>query len=685
MKTVMVIIAVMLGWAASADAALNAVSGLQDGVQLTAVAGNGDPTQVAVDLAHGFPVWYEDVADGTQLQLCLDTGVEVSPGVIVNPCEYEPPALAAPPSFPSNFGAEALYWSAAALGNFADSNGVTNAALLVLSLEATGANAGALFDGNQAVFSRVRIRVDLPVAGTYRVTHPYGSFDYVVTIPGVRAIDRTQDLGIADPQNFLVAMNDAPIPVGDDGVSTVNASGASIGPFLVPANPHGGVFDPADPATFAGGPITLGGVSYIALPFAPPDPLLPGVPVDVFQPVAGSTFVPAGEIEPANYFRIELLDPPVGFELNPANLANPQRVQFDDFLLVGKLFDASANAIPAAVAEIAGAGMNQSTLIDVAANDTDPVAAGNAQSIDPQALALVDPFRLAEPWYRTFVSGMPQLTATQPTTAGGSVHRVTSIPTGKTSFLYTPPVDYTGADSFEYVIQDAGGLVSAPVAVDIIVEELAIERPDYRPRTGQWQIRGTSSDALDNSVTLYAGPRAALTPDQEVQVPAVVSDAHGVAFLRVDENSITYTVKVDPLPTTSVTAVHIHVGAAGTNGPVLFPLFLSSFGGLFPGELSGTLTSINLQPRPEAGVATFADAITAILSGNAYVNVHTTQYPNGEVRGQLERASLGTAPVAADGRWEFRGRAPVSPGALPSVSAESVNGVMRLGEPLRIR
>ena len=30
-----------------------------------------------------------------------------------------------------------------------------------------------------------------------------------------------------------------------------------------------------------------------------------------------------------------------------------------------------------------------------------------------------------------------------------------------------------------------------------------------------------------------------------------------------------------------------------------------------------------------------ADAIQAIVGGNAYVNIHTSQFPAGEIRGQL--------------------------------------------------
>ena len=62
--------------------ALDAVSGRQAGdpPALTEILADGDPTQVGVSLANGFPVWYRDVPDGLKLQLCLDTALEVTPG-----------------------------------------------------------------------------------------------------------------------------------------------------------------------------------------------------------------------------------------------------------------------------------------------------------------------------------------------------------------------------------------------------------------------------------------------------------------------------------------------------------------------------------------------------------------------------------------------------------------------------
>jgi len=98
--------------------------------------------------------------------------------------------------------------------------------------------------------------------------------------------------------------------------------------------------------------------------------------------------------------------------------------------------------------------------------------------------------------------------------------------------------------------------------------------------------------------------------------------------------------------TSSVTQAHIHFGASRTNGGVM--VFLC--GGAKPacpasGTVTGTLTAADVSVLP----ATNADSVIpqgiqpadlngmldAIRSGNTYINVHTANFPNGEIRGQV--------------------------------------------------
>jgi hypothetical protein len=647
-----------------AAAGLDSVSGFPapgNPNRLTAVAAGGDPAQVAVSLANGYPIWYQDT-NGLKLELCLEQQVQRVGGGTFFPCLTAEPFTGAPISFPVNFGPEAFYWVATAVGSFTSTTGTGNA-LLVVGQEATQVG-GLPFDGQQLVFARTRLRINVPVAGTYRVTHPFGTRDYVVTDLAVeRTINQTQDIGAAVALDFLASLSDAPVPPGppaptppSTNAGIVNLDGRSLGPFLEP-NPFARIFD-------------VNGNQYLA------DPGTEALPLTV--PVQPG---PDG----VDYFEVTLLDPPDGFNLDATGVDGTvdNTVRITAFQVSGKVFNDGPNTAPLATADTAATTPGAPVLIDVSANDVDVVAIdlndpfnpanpANANvhglGLNPQAIAVVDGTQLARIGPVTLPSG-------------ATVRRVSDIATGRSFLLYTP--QGVGEESFNYVIQDKGGLLSLPAAVTVTVENLAIDQADYRPRTGKWRITGSSSDVTGNNVTLHGAPRSALTGAGEV--PPVTTDAAGMVALRVTEGSIEFSLQVDPLPASAVTAAHIHAGAAGVNGPIIFTLYNSASQGAFAGKAGGTLTASNLTAQPAAGVASFADAVDAILSGGAYVNVHTTANTGGEIRGQLARPLIGSAPVAADGRWEFSGKSTASPGALRNVSATSANGIRVLGAPLRLR
>ena len=56
-----------------------------------------------------------------------------------------------------------------------------------------------------------------------------------------------------------------------------------------------------------------------------------------------------------------------------------------------------------------------------------------------------------------------------------------------------------------------------------------------------------------------------------------------------------------------------------------------------PATVTGTVTAANVIGPAGQGVAPgeFQEAIDAMRDGSAYANVHTTMYPSGEVRGQI--------------------------------------------------
>lgn len=142
-----------------------------------------------------------------------------------------------------------------------------------------------------------------------------------------------------------------------------------------------------------------------------------------------------------------------------------------------------------------------------------------------------------------------------------------------------------------------------------------------------------STQAAAQTVTLSAD----LTGGEETPA-ALNTGMFGTVAVGVDQQSkeLTVTLRVFNTPTPT-TAGHIHMGSPGTPGPTVlnFPASLNGRVGDFAmtfrlGDTAGVFT-----PRPAIGINTIDDVIEAVIGGNTYVNIHTTQNPGGEIRGQL--------------------------------------------------
>jgi hypothetical protein len=220
-----------------------------------------------------FPTWFSD-ANGVTLQLCLD-------GDGVNGlCFFDPVIPGNPTSQATGFGEEAFWWMGEASIDLAGGG----RALLVTALEAAY-GAGNPAPNDQFAFGRIRIRVDIPEDGEYKIFHPFLNeasgcpAEIYTATAGRRSINVTRDIGGATPFETMLT--------------------GEVGPFLI--------WDPAIP------PIAPAG--YV------------GDPNVEHEVIGGHCGI--------NYFRIEA---PVGVDLdgNGNNF-----VQTTLFTIVGKIFDES--------------------------------------------------------------------------------------------------------------------------------------------------------------------------------------------------------------------------------------------------------------------------------------------------------------------------------------------------------
>lgn len=139
-----------------------------------------------------------------------------------------------------------------------------------------------------------------------------------------------------------------------------------------------------------------------------------------------------------------------------------------------------------------------------------------------------------------------------------------------------------------------------------------------------------------NAYATVAGYNTELSGNEEV--PPVQTDATGSAELTAPHfDNVGYSVDVSNID--KVTAAHIHSGKVGENGPIVVTLFKTETPSSEPinGNLaSGNITNANLE-GPMAG-KTLMDLTKSIELGETYINVHTEENPNGEIRGQLKGA-----------------------------------------------
>ena len=124
-----------------------------------------------------------------------------------------------------------------------------------------------------------------------------------------------------------------------------------------------------------------------------------------------------------------------------------------------------------------------------------------------------------------------------------------------------------------------------------------------------------------------------LTGFEEVP-PVNNTSTIGVAEFKLGQDNIMYIVNVTDIE--NVTAAHIHSGQVSENGPIVVTLFKEDTPttAMTTGVLSeGNITATNLE-GPMAGQL-LSNLTSAMQNEQTYVNVHTQQNPNGEIRGQI--------------------------------------------------
>ena len=141
----------------------------------------------------------------------------------------------------------------------------------------------------------------------------------------------------------------------------------------------------------------------------------------------------------------------------------------------------------------------------------------------------------------------------------------------------------------------------------------------------------SSAQVVNMTATLTGAEETTATPG----VLGLLTGAVGTATVSVDATNEEVAVQLNLFNfATGTSAGHIHVGPRGVAGPVVlnFPIPTGRTGDL---PLSFRLARRRSSRGRRSASTRCQDLIQAIVGGGAYVNIHTSQYPAGEIRGQL--------------------------------------------------
>ncbi len=169
-------------------------------------------------------------------------------------------------------------------------------------------------------------------------------------------------------------------------------------------------------------------------------------------------------------------------------------------------------------------------------------------------------------------------------------------------------------------------------------------------RPARLTLAALATVVVATSVALVAGAAASGSRDDSVrfrahligfqEVPSLNSPGHADLRATMTPDKITFELRYADLSAPPLVA-HIHVGQRGVNGAV--SVFFC--GGAKPacpastsGTVSGTITASDVTGPTAQGFQTgdLASVERAIRAGVTYANMHTVNFPNGEIRGQIQ-------------------------------------------------
>ena len=161
--------------------------------------------------------------------------------------------------------------------------------------------------------------------------------------------------------------------------------------------------------------------------------------------------------------------------------------------------------------------------------------------------------------------------------------------------------------------------------------------PDFMNSSAEKLAADKHNSNVDSKGQVILNFRAHLTGDQEVPPRETLATGEAVFQLSKDGMRLSYKIIVANLA--NITMAHIHVANEGSNGPVVTWLYPTAPPALLiPNTTNGILQEGVITKANLSGILVgkeLSDLVNLIAAKQTYVNIHTTKYPAGEIRGQI--------------------------------------------------
>ena len=157
---------------------------------------------------------------------------------------------------------------------------------------------------------------------------------------------------------------------------------------------------------------------------------------------------------------------------------------------------------------------------------------------------------------------------------------------------------------------------------------------------GFWAIAAVMANLLAAPIANSQTERFSARLGGENEVPPINTAGSGEFLMEIVDSNITFSLTFSDL-SSDLSVAHLHFAPTKVGGGVM--IFLCGGGGqpdcpvATSGTITGTITAANVTGPTTQGidVGDLDSALEAVRAGLSYVNMHTTNFASGEIRGQV--------------------------------------------------